>query len=160
METNLRDLAPLSELFLLLPEHRRIIQGETKQVGRDNESARVRRVTTFIAIALAILVIYIVFVISLMILGQQVQPFDIVAIASEIALAAFMGRLLFLLIRRLQCNQKLEVIGILLPGSVIEAKTDKGISLKGIKDVLRLHYEFTSLKVNALSAKKLNSVII
>lgn len=151
METK-KDIAPLAELFLLLPEHSRIVSGEARQIGVEGEDASLQRGIKILTFALAISLLYLLFVIIVELsYADSESPITLLTAAIPIIVIAIFR---YFVNRRYQCKKKLETIGILLPGTVVEAKGDKAVTGKGIKTALRLRYEFTSLKGNRIEREE------
>lgn len=135
---NGNNMPPLAEIFLLLPEHKRIIQKESKCIGVPQEAANLRRVSILLGIGL---MIYLIFIMLLLAMNPNGQLSDlIVGLIPAIIIAIGFS----IVYKRYRCISKLETMGILLAGRVIAVKGDNAVTSKGIKTALRLRYEFIS----------------
>src|SRR5215213_5192057 len=97
MKMNYNDIPPLADVFLLLPEHKRIIQGESKRIGVTKEASNLRKGSVLLSVAL---IIYLVLVTILLIASPEEQ-FEglIVGLIPAIVIAVA----LLLVHRRYQC---------------------------------------------------------
>lgn len=132
-------LPPLSELFLLIPEHRRIIQGESKRTGVTGEASSLKR-------GLIVLTVLLVgWIVVFTILSVAAPSFELSAfVIGLVPPIVVLAGALFLIYRRYQCLGTLETTGTLLTGRIISVKSDQAVTSNGMKTALRLRYEFTT----------------
>jgi hypothetical protein len=130
-------IAPLSELFLLLPDHRRIILGESRQIGVPNEATGLRKAAVWLSTGVVINVIAVFFL-----QAKSLQPASntIVGLIPAVLMLVF----LFFVTQRFRCKARLEQEGFLIPGEVVEAKWDKAITGQSTQNVVRLRYAFVT----------------
>jgi hypothetical protein len=137
-------IAPLSELFLLLPEHERVVLGQSNKIGLANEDSELLKLARLLAIV-AVVNVLAVFIFTLFDATQSnkvAQPSigTVLWLSPAILMFVFM----YFVGQRFVCKRKLEREGFLLPGRVVKVKLDVGISPQGIKTGVRLWYEFTT----------------
>jgi hypothetical protein len=130
------NFVPPPNLFLLLPEHRRIVLGESRTIGVKNEDSNLIRAA--ILLAFVILGFVVVFLFSQ--IQQQPTSLSVVLLLPILLLGAG----LFLVSRRFTCKRELENRGTLILGSVVEARRDVALRGEGNKMALRLRYEFVT----------------
>jgi hypothetical protein len=137
-------LAPLSELFLLLPDHRRILLGESRQIGVENEGRELQRAAMLLSAAALINVLVVLFGQVYAVLQSSQTDQSPVNVYIGLFPAVLMLVFLFFVTQRFKCKAKLEREGILLPGEVIEAALDTAITWQGTQNVVRLRYAFVA----------------
>ena len=135
-------IAPLSELFLLLPENRRIILGESSKICLHGESDGLRKAAMWLSVTVVINVL-VVFLYQAYISLQSNPPLrSPIVILMSLIPAILMLVFLYFVAQRFRCKAKLEQDGFLLPGEVVKAKWDRAVSQEGAKNVIRLQYLF------------------
>jgi hypothetical protein len=130
------NFVPPPNLFLLLPEHRRIVLAESRTIGVKGEDISLIRA----AILLALVMLGFVAVFLFSQFQQQSTGLSVVLLLPILLL----GVGLFLVSRRFTCKRELEYRGTLILGSVVQARVDVAVSGEGSKMALRLRYEFLS----------------
>ncbi len=149
---NENKLAPLDELFLLLPHHENIILGQSRKLGPEGEDASLQRailITTIITVA-TILFVGGVELLGILSGSISISLYDLLLIVFFIG-----GIYLNLRIRKRYKNKQiLEREGILIPGKVIAAKTDRAVTIKGMKPVIILDYKFETPLGKQLTGKE------
>ena len=131
-----RGYTPPPNLFLLLPENKRIIVGESRRMGVENEAAGLIRGAVLLSLGTLVFI-------AIFLLSQASQSRSIVDLII-LSPAVLMGIGLFLTSRRFICKGRLEDTGILIQGRVVEVRHDIAITANGRKTAVRLRYEFVS----------------
>jgi hypothetical protein len=134
------------EIFLLLPENRRILLGESRKLGVKGEDESLRRAIWVLGIAILIFnIITLGPIITSIQADSKSTDFQFSLVILQFAINILvLGYPWLRILKRYRNKRMLEQEGILIYGKVFSARTDRAITFQGTKTALRLKYRFLS----------------